>query len=244
MKTSGSRVLLVDDEREWYDRVSRLLHEEVRCNVDWAQSANECRDKVEQYHHDVVIMDLDLKAEGNPQTGLDLTTALTGDYFIEQDRYTVVVILSYHGQPEFRIKGYTAGSINFFAKPTTPEGFKLFRVEFPRLIESLLYHVEIIRKLECRLSDPNPDEITKGNVRLGSDYIYVSEKRVELRAYLLPILRALIESRYPVPSAVLMRQVGITRENTLHSYLSTLRKQTGLQIRGNNRGYYIDLENE
>ena len=131
MTTTARRVLLVDDEREWYDRVSRLLHEQVRCKVDWAQSVSECRDKLEGRHHDVVIMDLDLKAEGNPQIGLNLTTTLTGDYFIERDSYTVVVILSHHSQPEQRIKGYTAGSINFCAKPTTSEDSEIFDVEFP-----------------------------------------------------------------------------------------------------------------
>ena len=244
MKTTAPRVLLVDDEREWYDGVARLLHEEVHCKLDWARTVSECRDKLEDHHHDVVIMDLDLEAEGNPQIGLQLTTALTGDYFIERDSYTVVVILSHHSQPEQRIKGYTAGSINFSAKPTTSEGFEVFDVEFPRLIQSLLYHVEIMRALECKISKPSPDEVTKGNVRLGPDYVYVSEERVDLPAHLFPILRALIESRHHIPSAVLMRQVGITRENTLHSYMSTLRKETGLRIPGTSSGYYIDFENE
>ena len=100
-----------------------------------------------------------------------------------------------------------------------------------------------MRALERNMSKPHADEVIKGNVRLGPDYVDVSEERAHLPAHLIRILHVLIESRHRVPSAVLMRQVGIARENTLHSYMSTLRKETGLRIPGTSDGYYIDFEN-
>ena len=251
MTDTRIRVLVVDDERIWYNRVAKLLPE---FKVDWAKNAGDCRKELEHHQQHVVIMDLDLESrcDPDPGPGLELTSELTNEYFIELELYTAVVTLTYHDQ--YTTNSLTSGSIHVHCKPRTCEEIKQFNIVFPAQIRSTIYMVEHFRGLEKTLRRP-VSEIEKGNIRLEARqtldpkdakkpeyWVHVSNKSERLGNKQFKILRILMESPHSVPADALMRQAGVTTRASLNSTLSVIRKKTGISIPASKRGYFLEIE--
>ena len=222
-------VLLVEDDPFWHGLISDALAEE-HIFLDWARSASACMDLLSLHKYAVIIMDLNLTGSHEETTGIDLTTTLTADWFIDNSRYTVVVILTDYRDPEKLISSITAGSVNFQHKPRTAAEHTLFLKQFPVLISSLIFMVETHESQAAHDPTSFPTTIERGNVSLSfSDshtppIVTIDDSALQLREKERLVLTMLMRHEAPVPDHMLQEFTNVSSLKSLRETCRTLNR--------------------
>ena len=102
-----TRVLLVDDEKDFVEMLSLRLEEEGE-DVTSAYSGQECLDILKEQHIDVVILDILMP-------GMDGITTLKEI----KNRFPLVevIMLTGHGSTESAVEGMKLGAFDYLLKP-------------------------------------------------------------------------------------------------------------------------------
>jgi YesN/AraC family two-component response regulator len=109
---SCPKVLIVDDQADIRDFLSRLVEKKVFCKVDTAADAAEAMQKVHSQNYEVVL--LDIKMPG-----------LNGVDFLKQAAdiapKTKFAVISGYDSHEVASKALEAGAVDFISKTENPE---------------------------------------------------------------------------------------------------------------------------
>jgi signal transduction histidine kinase len=111
IETSGRRILVVDDNPEFADIVSRVLSRQG-CEISVARSGRDAIDKVSSESPELVLLDLKLP----DISGGDLLKRIKG---INED--TSVIIITGYGGEQVAVELMKAGAVDFLSKPLQME---------------------------------------------------------------------------------------------------------------------------
>ncbi|WKE65227.1 sigma-54 dependent transcriptional regulator [Gallaecimonas kandeliae] len=107
----NGRILLVDDEAAFCELASDWLTDDGY-QVQSAQSLAEAQDKLAHFDADLILLDLALPPQMDPQHTLEALPSL-GD--------RPVIILTGHAERQLALKAMAAGAWDFLAKPLDPD---------------------------------------------------------------------------------------------------------------------------
>ncbi len=176
------RILVVEDKRKYLD----ILLRSVRVDgytVDGTDRASLAVELLQNYHYDLVILDLQLP-DG---TGNSLLRR------IRQNGQTMpVLILAAHSGVECRIENFQAGAGDYVVKPVA-------LAELTFLVQALLRRGPALRENVLRVSDLEINRLTRQVMRDG--------KRIELS----PKEYSLLEYMFLHPGRVLSRNMIVER---------------------------------
>jgi two-component system, OmpR family, phosphate regulon response regulator OmpR len=164
MMEEKPHILVVDDDR----RIRELLQSYLRengYNVSLAATADEARQKLKGIVFDLIILDIMMPGE----TGLSLTA-----YLREANPKLPVLLLSALSDTEDKIRGLTAGSDDYLAKPFEPR-------------ELLLRISNLIRRTTAKETPlksvnfgPFTFSLQRGELRKGGTLVRLSPREKDL----------------------------------------------------------------
>lgn len=238
-------VLLVEDDPFWHSRVSETLLDHGM-SIDWARDTEECMKLLSEHTYAVVIMDLNLSGNPMDTKGIELTAALTGHQFVDEDRYTVVVVLTdYRDQKVIRESGWS-GPIIVKNKPRTSEELKSFVREFPVMMTSIIYMVEHHAEMGKRQAN----DMRLGNAWITRDQanksvLTVADTEIRLRPKEMEVLTILMRHEVPLPTIVLQKESGIGTMKSLKETCRTLNRKlkenhATINVVTDYRGYFLE----
>lgn len=138
MVTIPTRVMIVDDEKDFVEILSLRLNE-IGEKVWIAYNGKECLDKLETEKIDVVI--LDIKMPG--MDGIEVLKIIK-----KQHPLVEVILLTGHGSAETAVEGMKLGAFDYLLKPTD---FSELRIKLHEARKRKDEHEERIRKAEAKL---------------------------------------------------------------------------------------------
>ncbi len=246
-------VLLVEDDPFWHAKLSKALsHHNI--SIDWAENAEECMAFLSERTYAVVIMDLDLSGKSKDTKGIEwkdtkgikLTTDLTAHQFIDEERYTVVVVLTDYRDEKIIRKSRMSGPVVVKNKPRTKEECKSFERDFPISLASIIYMVEHHAEMGKRQAN----DMQQGNARITWDEVNrsiltVADKEIRLRAKQMEILTILMQSEVPIPAMVLQKEARIKSAKSLKETCRTLNEElekncATIRVVSEYRGYFLE----
>lgn len=133
-----TRILLVDDEKDFVEMLSLRL-EEIGEKVDGAYSGRECLEKLGKAVIDVVI--LDMKMPG--MDGIETLQEIKKRFPLVE-----VIMLTGHGTTETAVQGMKLGAYDYLLKPSN---FDELTVKLENARKRRDEQEERIRKAEARL---------------------------------------------------------------------------------------------
>jgi DNA-binding NtrC family response regulator len=136
MFKTPSRILLVDDEKDFVEMLTLRL-EEIGEEVLQAYSGLECLEKIKEAEVDVVI--LDIKMPG--MDGIETLQEIKKRYPLVE-----VIMLTGHGTIETAVQGMKLGAYDFLIKPAD---FDDLVTKLNKARERRHDHMERIRKAEA-----------------------------------------------------------------------------------------------
>ena len=238
-------VLLVEDDPFWHSRVSETLLDH-NISIDWARDAEECMTFLSEHTYAVVIMDLNLTGKSMDTKGIELTTALTGHQFVDEERYTVVVVLTDYRDKDIIEESGWSGPIIVKNKPRTQEEFRSFMREFPIMMTSIIYMVEHHAEMGKRQAN----DMQQGNARITTDeanksILTVADREIRLRAKEVKILTILMKREVPLPAIILQMEAEIGTAKSLKETCRTLNRalkenHATIRVVSDYRGYFLD----
>lgn len=104
-------ILITDDDARIRTLLSRYLSEHDYV-VTTAEDAEDAREKIKDFHFDLMIFDIMMPGT----TGLELTHELK-----EQNHQTPIILLTALGETQNRIEGFEAGADDYLPKPFEPK---------------------------------------------------------------------------------------------------------------------------
>jgi len=138
MVTIPTRVMIVDDEKDFVEILSLRLNE-IGEKVWAAYNGKECLDMLETENIDVVI--LDIKMPG--MDGIEVLRIIK-----KQHPLVEVILLTGHGSAETAVEGMKLGAFDYLLKPTD---FSELRIKLQGARKRKDEHEERIRKAEAKL---------------------------------------------------------------------------------------------
>ena len=138
MITIPTRVLIVDDEKDFVEMLSLRL-EETGEKVSGVYNGKECLEFLEKENMDVVI--LDIKMPG--MDGIDVLKTIK-----QNNPLVEVILLTGHGSAETAVEGMKLGAFDYLLKPAD---FSDLREKLHAARKRKDQHEERIRKAEAKL---------------------------------------------------------------------------------------------
>ena len=138
MVTIPTRVLIVDDEKDFVEMLSLRL-DEIGEKVWTAYNGKQCLEMLEKEIIDVVI--LDIKMPG--MDGIEVLKIIKSKYPLVE-----VILLTGHGSAETAVEGMKFGAFDYLLKPTD---FSDLRTKLHDARKRKDEHEERIRKAEEKL---------------------------------------------------------------------------------------------
>ena len=138
MVTIPTRVLIVDDEKDFVEMLSLRLNE-IGEKVWCAYSGKECLDMLEIENIEVIV--LDIKMPG--MDGIEVLKVIKKKYPLIE-----VILLTGHGAAETAVEGMKLGAFDYLLKPTD---FSELRTKLHEARKRKDEHEERIRKAEVKL---------------------------------------------------------------------------------------------
>lgn len=138
MVTIPTRVLIVDDEKDFVEMLSLRL-DEIGEKVWTAYNGKQCLETLEKENIDVVI--LDIKMPG--MDGIEVLKIIKNKYPLVE-----VILLTGHGSAETAVEGMKLGAFDYLLKPTD---FSDLRTKLHEAGKRKDEHEERIRKAEEKL---------------------------------------------------------------------------------------------
>jgi DNA-binding NtrC family response regulator len=150
MIQTPTNILIVDDEQDFVEMLAASL-QEIKENVAWAYSGQECLEVLEKNNTDVVI--LDIKMPG--MDGIETLKEIKKRFPLVE-----VIMLTGHGSIETAVEGMKLGAFDYLLKPAEfdelvkkVEGAKKRKMEHAERIRQAEAHALLI---ESRRGPKNP----------------------------------------------------------------------------------------
>jgi two-component system copper resistance phosphate regulon response regulator CusR len=204
---SGSRILVVEDERRLAEILQKQLNESG-FRADIASDGFVGKKMMEQTHYDLVILDINLPL----MNGYELCSEIR-----KTNHNTPIIMLTALGTPENKLIGFGSGADDYVLKPFD------FRELLARINVFLKRsNITIAQDRKLRIADLEMDLDSKTVIRAG--------KKIELTSKEFSLLETLLKKR----DKVLTREYIIekvwnldfeTGTNIIDVYLNYLRKK-------------------
>lgn len=173
MEICDSKILLIDDERELLQIVSRILTDAGFSNVDTAINAADADVKINKSTYHLVVLDVMMP----DMNGFSLFEKW------QRDGINIpVIFLSARDEDMDRLKGLGLGADDYVTKPFLPQ--------------ELLLRIKAVLRRTYKISD-NPSQIIIGNCRISFDeaLAYRDGMEIPLTVKELDLLKKLCENR-------------------------------------------------
>lgn len=200
---NAPHLLVVDDDSRIRSLLSRFLNENG-FRVTLAQDAFTARSYLDNFHFDLMILDLMMPGE----TGLELTKAIR-----DHNKIAILMLTALSDTGE-RIDGLSAGADDYLAKPFDPREL-LLRVNsiLRRSVSPELPLVEFV----C--FGPYTFHLERGDLKRGEEIIRLTDREKDM-------LRAFSErAGETVPRLDLLGEEGEASERTVDVQINRLRRK-------------------